>query len=181
VLDYPGKRVGLLDGGLPPREKGKAVPLGFQVDSAGRRSTHFARITAKIDGDSLDFLFDTGATTTITGTAAAYVGSSRELDFGTSFIVDSIARVWRARHSDWRWVDSAEVDTRAAMIRVPSIEIGGLTAGPVWFTVRPNAAFHQYMTQWMDRRIEGALGGSALKYFRVTLDYPRATAFFERL
>jgi hypothetical protein len=31
-----------------------------------------------------------------------------------------------------------------------------------------------------DKQVEGALGGSALRYFRVTVDYPNAAAAFER-
>jgi hypothetical protein len=30
----------------------------------------------------------------------------------------------------------------------------------------------------MDRRVDGALGGSLLRYFTVTVDYPRARASF---
>ena len=65
------------------------------------------------------------------------------------------------------------------MIEVPVITVAGLTAGPVWFTVRADKNFHEYMSQWMDRRIEGALGGSALRYYRVTVDYPNRRATFE--
>jgi hypothetical protein len=54
------------------------------------------------------------------------------------------------------------------------------SSGPVWFTRRPDPNFHQFMSQFMDRQVEGALGGSALKFFRVTVDYPRAVAVFER-
>jgi hypothetical protein len=36
------------------------------------------------------------------------------------------------------------------------------------------------MSQWMDKRIEGALGGNALHHFRVSVDYPRALAVFEK-
>ena len=66
------------------------------------------------------------------------------------------------------------------MIEVPSISIGGHAVGPVWFTVRPDRNFHQFMSRWMDRRIEGAVGGSAFRYFRITLDYPNAVAEFEK-
>ena len=52
--------------------------------------------------------------------------------------------------------------------------------GPVWFTRRPDPSFHQFMSQYMDKQVEGALGGSALKFFRVTVDYPNAVAAFER-
>jgi hypothetical protein len=46
--------------------------------------------------------------------------------------------------------------------------------------MRPDRNFHEYMSQWTDRRIEGALGGSALRYFRVVVDYPNAIAIFDR-
>jgi hypothetical protein len=46
------------------------------------------------------------------------------------------------------------------------------------FITRSN--FRKWMSQWMDRPVEGALGGSALRYFRVTVDYPNAVAVFEQ-
>jgi hypothetical protein len=66
------------------------------------------------------------------------------------------------------------------MIEVPTVQVGGYGVGPVWFTRRPDRNFHVYMFQWMDRPPEGALGGSALQYLRVTVDYPRAVAVFEK-
>ena len=54
--------------------------------------------------------------------------------------------------------------------------MAGYTVGPVWFTRRPDPSFHQFMSQYMDKQVEGALGGSALKFFRVTVDYPNAVA-----
>ena len=52
------------------------------------------------------------------------------------------------------------------------------TVGPVWFVQRPDASFREYMAQMMDMPIDGAIGGSALKYFRMVIDYPNATAYF---
>ena len=66
------------------------------------------------------------------------------------------------------------------MIRVASITVAGLTVGPVWFTQRPESAFPEYMSKFMDRPVIAALGGSALQFFRVTMDYPNAIAYFER-
>ena len=65
------------------------------------------------------------------------------------------------------------------MIEVPAVRVGGLAAGPVWCTARSDAAFHDFMSRWMDRRVEGALGGSGLRYYRVTVDYPHRRATFE--
>jgi hypothetical protein len=77
-------------------------------------------------------------------------------------------------------MENAEDNRGAApIIEVPAITIAGFTVGPVWFTRRPDAAFHEYMSQWMDRRVEGALGGSALRWFRIVVDYPGARAAFE--
>lgn len=65
------------------------------------------------------------------------------------------------------------------MIEVPSVKIAGLDSGPTWFTRRPDSAFHQFMSSMMDRRVEGALGGSLLQYFVVTVDYAQAIATFK--
>jgi hypothetical protein len=53
--------------------------------------------------------------------------------------------------------------------------------GPVWFTYRPDKSFHEYMSSMMDARVEGALGGSALRYFRVTVDFPHGRAVFQQV
>ena len=82
---------------------------------------------------------------------------------------------------------AAETDTRfaadsmlagMAMIEVPVISVAGVAVGPVWFMERPDANFHTYMAQWMDRPVDGALGGNAFRFFRTILDYPGSTAHF---
>jgi hypothetical protein len=65
------------------------------------------------------------------------------------------------------------------MIRVPDVEIAGFHTGPVWFTWRPDENFHAFMSSMMDRRVEGSIGGNALKHFVMILDYPRAQAWFD--
>ena len=66
------------------------------------------------------------------------------------------------------------------MIEVPVVEIGDLPVGPVWFTHRPDRAFHDYMSSMMDAPVEGALGGNALGELVMTIDYPGARAAFTR-
>src|SRR3546814_16943526 len=67
-----------------------------------------------------------------------------------------------------------------AMIQVPAIEIAGYRTGPAWFSARPDTAFHEYMAQWMDQPVDGALGGETFRGFRSTVDYRAETAVFER-
>ena len=56
------------------------------------------------------------------------------------------------------------------MIQVPVVYIAGYDVGPVWFTRRADANFHSYLSQWMERRVEGALGGSLLQYFSMVVE-----------
>lgn len=155
------------------------MPLGFKCDVSGKHETDFPRISAGIDGERLDLLFDTGAQTYLSSAGQNLL----KLDSGqraASFITTSISSKWRKNHPDWRYIEKAEQETGAAMIEVPQVDVGGYSVGPVWFTIRPDSAFHEYMAQWMDKPVEGALGGSALHYLRVTIDYPNAKAYFER-
>ena len=87
---------------------------------------------------------------------------------------------WMKRNPHWRVIDKAEQSTGLPIIEVPEVTIAGYTVGPVWFTFRPDNNFHQFISGLMDHRVEGALGGSVLQYFRVTVDYPNALALFEQ-
>lgn len=180
VLDYPGRRMGLLQGPISDATPGARAPLGFQTDSLGARTTHFPRLRVEIDGDSLDLLFDTGATIHLTDAGRAALGPGAPAAIGGSFITESVFRRWRERHPEWRVVEGGDRTLDMPMIEVPRVSIAGLEVGPVWVSARPDQNFHSYMSQWMDRRVEGALGGSALQYLRVLVDYPRAIAVFQK-
>lgn len=181
ALDYPGGTLGLVLGWDPEAvAEEHRVALGFQTDSAGRLTTHFPRVRVEVDGDSLDLLLDTGATVPLTGDAREELGAGGPAERGTSFVVRSVYEGWRRRHPDWRVIEAADRVAGTPMIRVPEVSVAGHTVGPVWFTVRPDRNFREGMSRWMDREIDGALGGSALRHFRLVLDYPRATAAFLR-
>lgn len=181
TFDHPAGRLLLrAPGDVPAADPAHVVPLGFRVDGRGERTMHFPRIRVEVDGDSLDLLYDSGATLALTDSAHAALADGGPAIRGTSFITASVFDRWRDRHPDWRVVEGAERGTGMSIIQVPRVSIAGWEVGPVWFTRRPDRAFHEYMSQWMDRRVEGALGGSALAYFRVTVDYPGAVAVFER-
>ena len=58
--------------------------------------------------------------------------------------------------------------------------MAGKRVGPVRFTRRPDRAFDEFMSSMTDAPVVGALGGSGLRYFRVSVDYGRGVAVFER-
>lgn len=181
TFDYPGERLLLRPrGDLGDWAEEHRVPLGFRVDASGRRMMHFPRIQIAVEGRTIDMLFDTGATTVLTDSARLALNDGGPARRATSFISASVFDRWRAEHPGWRVLEAAEAGTRSAMIEVPSIDLAGHRIGPVWFTRRPDAAFRQWMSQWMDEPVDGALGGSALQFCRFTIDYPNAAASFAR-
>jgi hypothetical protein len=180
TFDYPARRLLLHSAASPRRpESAKSVVLGFQLDSAGHRTTHFPRIGIEVDGDSLDLLFDTGATTDLTDSALAVIGDNRPGRRAGSFISGAVFDRWRTENPQWQVIERA-TESGADLIEVPEVVIAGQRVGPVWFERRSVGTFEDYMSRWMDQPIVGALGGNALGFFRVTIDYPNALAVFVR-
>ena len=184
TFDYPGRRLVIEGEGWKPAAGAHATPLGFRRDSASRVDLHFPRIVVRIDGQPIDFLLDTGATAH--PTAAGKQASGTETVHGegvTSYITTGQFDRWHAAHPDWRVVEKGDdlfgPANASRLIEVPSLVIAGWTVGPVWFTERPDSAFHDYMAQMMDKPPEGAIGGNVFRHFRMTLDYPHATAWFD--
>ncbi len=61
---------------------------------------------------------------------------------------------------------------------MPEVEVSGLRAGPVWFTQRGEGSY-TWMSTFMDRPIAASLGGNFFGHYRLTIDYPNATAYLE--
>lgn len=181
-FDYPGRRLLRHDGAYGQAPAANRAALGFQIDSDGRRTTHFPSIDVEIDGEVLPLLYDSGATATTTETSAPVFGVAPGTNIGTCFIEQAVFERWRSRHPEWRVLEAADRkgSQLRRMIEVPQVTIAGHTVGPVWFAEQPAGAFQSYMAGMMDRPTWGALGGSALKYFRVVVDYPSAVAHFFR-
>jgi len=179
-FDYPRGRLRLLaNGALPRVDQAHRVELGFQKDPQGRPTTHFARIPVRIDGETLQLLFDTGATVMLTEQGVRELGDGPAVRAG-SFIAAGVLRRWREKHPDWRVVERGERNDSGRLIEVPELEVGGYRVGPVWFAERADRNFHDYMSKWMDQRIDGAIGGNAFSSLKVSVDYPSAIATFER-
>lgn len=180
-FDYPkGSLSYITAADWEPEPGGVTVPLGFQVDTEGKPTTYFPRITVSVAGDTLDMLFDTGATAFPGNDAAEMLGVNDGSVIATSFIIERIYKQWRNKHPDWRVIEKGDIHTGMPMIEVPAVRIGSTEVGPVWFTVRADRNFTEVMSQWMDRQVVGALGGSGLYPFRVVVDYPGRRAVFYR-
>jgi hypothetical protein len=149
VLDEPA---GVLTVGEAER---RGVPVPVQVDP----DSGLVVVTVEIDGEPIDLLLDTALTCCLA--------------------VDGLTRAWRADHPDWPVSLSAvgpgnvtglPIEARVAMLRIPSMEIGGFTVPDVAFAWRGEG----------DVVSDGALGGNVLKLFRVDLDYARGSVRLEQ-
>ncbi|MGA7837129.1 MAG: hypothetical protein WB996_04130, partial [Ignavibacteriaceae bacterium] len=96
------------------------------------------------------------------------------------FIVKTIFEKWKKNHPDWKVVENADKVLNMPMIEVPKVSVGGYNVGPVWFTMRPDNNFYNFMSRWMDKQVDGALGGSTFHYFKIILNYPGEYAIFTK-
>lgn len=179
TFDYPHQQI-WVNTAIPLADSGAAhvVRLGFKKNAAGQKLFGHPSMQIKIDGETIDVLFDSGASLLLS-TNGKQALNTTEGALGGSFIAKSIFDVWHTKHPDWKTVDKGEI-TGASLILVPAVTIGNQTVGPVWFAVRPDAAWSVGMIRSMDKIVHGAIGGSAFKYLKVTIDYNHELARFEK-
>jgi hypothetical protein len=128
-------------------------------------------------------IMDTGATIWLTAAALARVNDGGPSERSTSHMPQWLYVRLRKRHPDWPVIDKAELWAGLSLIRVPAVSIAGFELGPTWFSVLDGSPTQSpapaNAPAWM-RRQGGTVGGSLLRHFVVTLDYPRGVARFEK-
>ncbi|WP_114239726.1 hypothetical protein [Dyella sp. C9] len=181
TFDYPAQRLVLEDHGWTAGAAAHRVPLGFDVLRNGLRRG-FPRVTMIVAGEPIDMLLDTGATSHPTAETRVATGEPVARGEGvTSYITTSMLERWHRAHPEWRVIEHGDdlfgSANASRVIRVPEIVWAGYSMGPVWFTERPDSAFHQMMASMMDRRPDGALGANVFRHFVLTMDYPGEAAW----
>jgi hypothetical protein len=179
TFDYPGRMLVLHTRSPRPAPNARRIAVGFKTDSNGVRIQHYPRIQIEVEGDTLDMLFDTGATTLLSDSAAALLADGRSPARATTFIMRSVFDRWRAKHPEWRVIARAEGYSGMDMIQVPSVTIAGFRTGAAWFTVRNDVNYRNFSRSF-DKPIVGAIGGNALKSLRITMDFPASVAYVEQ-
>lgn len=183
TFDYPSRRLTLEGDAWRPDTAAHAIHLGFQRNDRGNATFGYPRIVVRVAGRPLNMLLDTGATAhpTPIGEKASATPTIDGIGV-TSYITTSVFNRWRHEHPDWRVVPDGDdmFGPRHPMrlIEVPSVKIAGWSVGPVWFTERPDAAFHGMMSSMMDKQVEGSVGANVFRHFVMTIDYPQAVAYF---
>ncbi|MEM1259644.1 MAG: hypothetical protein AAGH81_14010 [Bacteroidota bacterium] len=182
VFDYPNQTVTLNPEIDLTLQNADTQKIGLKKDDSGTPVNGHPSIMAEIEGEEIPFLFDTGATFHLSPEARERL--QRKEQIGGSFIAMSVFEKWKEQHPDWEIIRGGDVvpvrgqSFAMDMIRVPEVKLGTISVGPVWFSSRPDTAWSKGMIQSMDKSVQGALGGSALKYVSITIDYPNELIHF---
>lgn len=178
TIDYPQQKVWVHTPiNISEKDSANIQKIGFKKNKNQDNIFGHPSMTIEVEGDTIDVLFDTGATSVLTESGKQQFATTKK-SIGSSFIAASIFRKWRAKYPDWKYYPKAEF--LGDMIEVPKIKIGSYEVGPVLFSQRPDENWSQGMIATMDKVVQGAIGGSVLKYFKVTIDYNSELIRFER-
>lgn len=178
TFDYPNREIWI---NTPLKAAEANAPnvqkLGFKKDEEHVKIFGHPRMQIEVDGEPLDVLFDTGATMILTDAGREQMGVKKKT-LGASFIAASVFQAWRNAHPEWKYYPKA--DLIGDVIEVPIVKIGDFEVGPVLFAERPDENWSEGMIASMDQVVKGAIGGSALRYFKVTIDYNSELIRFDR-
>ena len=178
TFDYINRQV-WLNTPIAASEVGKpgVQRIGFKKNKNGEKIFGHPSMYIEVNGELIEVLFDTGASIVLSDSGKVAF-NTQEKTLGGSFIAKSIFDKWRKQHPEWKYYERA--DMSRDVIEVPSVKIGGYEVGPVLFAKRDDENWSEGMIQTMDRVVKGAIGGSALKYLKVVIDYNAELIRFEK-
>jgi hypothetical protein len=151
--------------------------IGFKKNSNRENTFGHPSMFIEVNGEVIDVLFDTGASMLLSDNGKKEMNTNAAT-IGGSFIAASIFDKWRKDHPEWKYYK--EADNKNDAIEVPIVKIGGIEVGPVLFSKRPDENWSEGMIHSMDKIVKGAIGGSAFKFLKVTIDYNSELVRFEQ-
>ncbi|MEA2787220.1 MAG: hypothetical protein QOF71_3324 [Candidatus Eremiobacteraeota bacterium] len=174
TIDFPHKTVTL--GEVQPGGDRVTMTVGLGPPAIpGLAPTAFALVPVTIDGERIMMLLDTGADVAIDAAHRASfddAAATRSLPLITTGLFERL----RARQPGWSVLTGAahmaESKGPVTLLRVAEFTIGTHRAPPTWFAVREDAETYANLTRMFAMKVEGDLGGEALRAWRVTIDVP---------
>jgi hypothetical protein len=178
TFDYINRQI-WVNTPIAASEEGKpgVQRIGFKKNSNHENVYGHASMFIEVSGEIIEVLFDTGATIVLSENGKKMFNTTAKT-IGGSFIAASFFDKWRKEHPDWKYYEKADMDRD--IIEVPNVRIGGYDVGLVLFAKRNDENWSRDMIGTMDKVVKGAIGGSALKYLKVTVDYNSELIRFEK-
>jgi hypothetical protein len=164
---------------LTSNDEGKpgVQKIGFKKNGNHENTFGHPSMFIEVNGEVINVLFDTGSSILLSGNGKKEMNTDATT-IGGSFIAASIFDKWRKEHPEWKYYK--EADKTHDIIEVPIVKIGGIEVGPVLFSKRADENWSKGMIQSMDKVVKGAIGGSAFKYLKITIDYNSELVKFEQ-
>jgi predicted aspartyl protease len=150
VFDYPKATFTIA-------RPGALEPVGEPVPMPVSKHMGFPRTELEVDGKTLGFLLDTGASFTI--------------------VSQALLESWGKAHPDWERHQGAHGEAATLGGRtIETMYVDGATwhgnaLGRFGVVSQPVGAFEEWITAMMTAPVVGALAGNVLEQFRVELDY----------
>jgi len=168
AFDYPALLVTI----APP---GELTPRGTRAPATVDAKTGIVQIDALVDGDTLSFALDNGASFSFTSDDVLERWSRRHPDWARSAGGLGYANIWGWWPGEPEW----------PLVRVPEISWGGVTLAGVGIAGLPKMfpggmALGEWYSQKTARPVDGILGPNAFKAFRVEIDFAGAAVYFEK-
>ncbi len=178
TIDYPKQQI-WVNTPLSASDTSGAIiqKIGLKRNSHNQAVFGHASMVMEVNGEKIDVLFDTGASFVLSESGKKQFNTTN-LTLGGSFIAASIFEKWRKEHPEWKYYPKA--DWANDIIEVPFVKIGNCEVGPALFASRPDVNWSENMINSMDKVVKGAIGGSALKYVKVTVDFNSELIKFEK-
>ena len=160
VFDYPARRLTLAKPGLL---KPRGVPIPCRVNP----ETGLFLIEAVVDGETVPLGVDNGSSYT--------------------WVSDSLTGALKERHPDWPAAVGAvgaanffgfDFETAGMLMRLPELRIGPLSAPGVGILGLDQSLFDWYSKKSAGT-VRGFIGANVLKGFRLEIDFPNRTTYWE--
>lgn len=169
VFDYPAQR-------LTIAKPGSLEHRGARAPAAVNPHTGIVQIDAVVDGDTLSFALDNGASYSFVDSAIVDRLAQRHPKWPRMTGTFACANMW-----GW-WPPSGE---SSAVILARELRWGGVKFGDVGLVgvgaVAPGGpALGAWYSRKAARPVNGLLGPNAFKAFRVEIDYAGGTVYFEK-
>ena len=168
VFDYPAREITI-------SEPGTAKPRGVRAPARVHPETGIVQIDAVIDGDSLSFALDNGASYSYTSADLVSRMIERNPEWPRCQGAVGCANIWGWWPQEQEW----------PVVRLPAIEWGSVPLTDVGIAGLPNFFPNgSNVGEWYSRKtarpVVGFLGPNAFKAYRVEIDYAGNAVYFEK-
>jgi|GEM_PF-4053600 len=175
-FNYVDQTIGTIDTIRWDQRETNQLKMNIQKNDKNEITGIHPALKIVIGNDTLKVLFDTGATMLPSQKGRNALTPKNLPSYAGSYLSSKKIKELHKNHPDWTFIENGSKYAGGAdMINIPEIKIGQIKAQNVWFVERPKSNFIKINGKHLD----GAIGGNAMKNFKVIADYDTQVFEFE--